>query len=120
MLFHSGSFLLLFTALIVAFAFRARALYLLLVSLFYCYACNEALVATLIFTTVVDYWIARVLHRNRSTALLVLDVEAGLAVVAAQPNCEGLLIEGTGERHSTPGWAAAVRFEPLSNESQAH
>jgi thiamine biosynthesis lipoprotein len=55
-----------------------------------------------------------------STALLVLDLEAGLAVVAAQPNCEGLLIEGTGELHSTSGWAAAVRFEPLSNESQAH
>ena len=82
MLFHSGSFLLLFTALIVAFAFRARALYLLLVSLFYCYACNEALVATLIFTTVVDYWIARVLHRNRSTALLVLSIALSLSILS--------------------------------------
>jgi len=52
-----------------------------------------------------------------STALLVLDAEAGLAVVAALPDCEGLLIEETGERHSTPGWAAATRFEPLPAES---
>ncbi len=48
-----------------------------------------------------------------SLALLVLDAETGLALVAAQPDCEGLLIEGGGEFHSTPGWAAAVRFEPL-------
>ena len=48
-----------------------------------------------------------------STALLVLDVNAGLAVVAAQPDCEALLIEETGELHSTPDWAAATRFEPL-------
>jgi len=54
-----------------------------------------------------------------STALLVLDVEAGLAVIAAQPDCEALLIEETGELHSTPGWAAAVRFEPLPAESGA-
>ncbi len=52
-----------------------------------------------------------------STALLVLDPEAGLAVVAAQPDCEALLIEETGERHSTPGWSASVRFEPLPPEA---
>jgi thiamine biosynthesis lipoprotein len=54
-----------------------------------------------------------------STALLVLDVEAGLAVVAAQPDCEGLLIEESGELRSTPGWASAVRFEPLADEIRA-
>ena len=55
-----------------------------------------------------------------STALLVLDVEAGLAVVAAQPDCEGLLIEESGGLRSTSGWAAAVRFESISDESEAH
>jgi thiamine biosynthesis lipoprotein len=49
-----------------------------------------------------------------SLALLVLDAETGLALVAAQPDCEGLLIEGGGALRSTPGWEAAVRFEPLS------
>ena len=48
-----------------------------------------------------------------STALLILDLDVGLAVVAAQPDCEALLIEESGERHSTPGWSAAARFEPL-------
>ena len=49
-----------------------------------------------------------------SLALLVLDAEAGLALVAAEPGCEGLLIEGGGVLRSTPGWQAATRFEPLS------
>ncbi len=49
-----------------------------------------------------------------SLALLVLDAETGLALVAARPDCEALLIEGDGALRSTPGWAAAVRFEPLS------
>jgi thiamine biosynthesis lipoprotein len=49
-----------------------------------------------------------------SLALLVLDAETGIALVAAQPDCEGLLIEGGGALRSTPGWAAAVRFESLS------
>ncbi len=48
-----------------------------------------------------------------SVALLVLDAETGLALVAAQPDCEGLLIEGDGELRSTPGWGEAVRFELL-------
>jgi thiamine biosynthesis lipoprotein len=48
-----------------------------------------------------------------SVALLVLDAETGLALVAAEPDCEGLLIEGGGRLLSTPGWEAAVRFEPL-------
>jgi thiamine biosynthesis lipoprotein len=54
-----------------------------------------------------------VLAEALSLALLVLDAEAGLALVAAQPDCEGLLIEGGGALRSTPGWEAAVRFEPL-------
>jgi hypothetical protein len=37
--------------------------------------------------------------------------------VAAQPGCEVLLIDETGELHSTPGWAAAARFEPLPDGS---
>ncbi len=52
-----------------------------------------------------------------SLALLVLDAETGLALVAAEPGCEGLLIEGGGVLRSTPGWEAAVRFEPLSAPS---
>jgi thiamine biosynthesis lipoprotein len=48
-----------------------------------------------------------------SLALLVLDAEVGLALVAAEPDCEGLLIEGGGALRSTPGWEAAVQFEPL-------
>jgi len=53
-----------------------------------------------------------------SLALLVLDAETGLALVAAEPGCEGLLIEGGGVLRSTPGWEAAVRFEPLSAPSE--
>jgi thiamine biosynthesis lipoprotein len=49
-----------------------------------------------------------------SLALLVLDAETGLALVAAQPDCEGLLIEGGGALRSTPGWETAVRFKPLA------
>jgi len=52
-----------------------------------------------------------------SLALLVLDAETGLALVAAEPDCEGLLIEGDGALRSTPGWEAAVRFEPLNAPS---
>ncbi len=53
-----------------------------------------------------------------SLALLVLDAETGLALVAAEPGCEGLLIEGGGVLRSTPGWEAAVRFELLSAPSE--
>jgi thiamine biosynthesis lipoprotein len=55
-----------------------------------------------------------VLAEALSLALLVLDAETGLALVAAQPDCEGLLIEAGGALRSTPGWEAAVRFEPLA------
>ncbi|MBW1843239.1 MAG: FAD:protein FMN transferase [Deltaproteobacteria bacterium] len=54
-----------------------------------------------------------------SLALLVLDADTGLALVAAQPDCEGLLIEGDGEFRSTPGWDAAVHFEPLPEPHEA-
>jgi len=54
-----------------------------------------------------------VLAEALSLALLVLDAETGLALVAAEPGCEGLLIEGGGVLRSTPGWEAAARFEPL-------
>jgi thiamine biosynthesis lipoprotein len=54
-----------------------------------------------------------------SLALLVLDADTGLALVAAQADCEGLLIEGDGEFRSTPGWDAAVHFEPLSEPHEA-
>lgn len=52
-----------------------------------------------------------------STALLILDAESGLALVAAQPDCHGLLIEGSGALRGTPGWEAALRFERLSEPS---
>jgi len=48
-----------------------------------------------------------------SLALLVLEPDEGLALVADQPGCEGLLIESDGQFRSTPGWQAAVQFEPL-------
>jgi thiamine biosynthesis lipoprotein len=48
-----------------------------------------------------------------SKALLILDVDTGLALVAAQPGCEGLLIQQGGAWRSTPGWSDAVRFERL-------
>jgi len=54
-----------------------------------------------------------------SLALIVLDVDTGLALVAAQPGCEGLLIEGGGALRSTPGWNSAVRFEPLRGPHDA-
>jgi len=54
-----------------------------------------------------------------SLALLVLDADTGLALVGAQPDCEGLLIEGDGELRSTPGWDAAVQFEPFPEPPKA-
>jgi thiamine biosynthesis lipoprotein len=54
-----------------------------------------------------------------SLALLVLDPDPGLALVASQPGCEGLLIESGGELRSTPGWDAAVRFESLPESDAA-
>jgi thiamine biosynthesis lipoprotein len=46
-------------------------------------------------------------------ALLVLDEDEGVALVDAQPGCEALLVDADGGVWSTPGFDAAVRFEPL-------
>jgi thiamine biosynthesis lipoprotein len=54
-----------------------------------------------------------------SLALLVLEADAGLALVSAQPGCEALLIEGGSAFRSTPGWDAAVRFEALPAPREA-
>ena len=47
-----------------------------------------------------------------SKALLLLGEEAGLALLEAQPGCEGLLVLAGGRQASTRGWQAATRFEP--------
>jgi thiamine biosynthesis lipoprotein ApbE len=54
-----------------------------------------------------------------SLALLVLEPAEGLALVDSQPGCAGLLIEADGQFRSTPGWEAAVRFEPLPASHEA-
>jgi thiamine biosynthesis lipoprotein len=46
-----------------------------------------------------------------SKALLILGEEEGIALVAAQDGCEGLLVDAAGPQWQTPGWAAAVSFE---------
>ena len=48
-----------------------------------------------------------------SKALLILGEAEGIALVAAQPGCEGFLVDAEGGSWETPGWRAAVRFEPL-------
>ncbi len=52
-----------------------------------------------------------------SKALLILEAEAGLALVAAQEGCHGLLIEGDGELRTTSGWERAVSFERIPEPS---
>jgi thiamine biosynthesis lipoprotein len=51
-----------------------------------------------------------------SKALLILGETEGIALVAAQPGCEGLLADAEGDRWQTPGWREAVRFEALEPE----
>jgi FAD:protein FMN transferase len=46
-----------------------------------------------------------------SKGLLILGEQEGIALVAAQPGCEGMLVDADGGRWETPGWRAAVRFE---------
>lgn len=46
-----------------------------------------------------------------SKALLILGEEGGVALVAAQPGCEGLLADADGGLWMTPGWAETVAFE---------
>ena len=48
-----------------------------------------------------------------SKALLVLGDGEGIALVAAQPDCEALLLDADGGAWSTPGWQRAVAFQPL-------
>ncbi len=48
-----------------------------------------------------------------SKALLILGEVDGVALVAAQPGCEGMLVDAEGGTWETPGWRAAVRFEPI-------
>lgn len=51
-----------------------------------------------------------------SKALLILGEEEGVALVAGQPGCEGMLVDAEGGIWETPGWRKAVRFEPLQAE----
>jgi thiamine biosynthesis lipoprotein len=58
-----------------------------------------------------------VLAEALSKALLILEADAGLALVAAQEGCHGLLIEDGGELRATSGWERAVSFERISKPS---
>jgi thiamine biosynthesis lipoprotein len=49
-----------------------------------------------------------------SKALLILAPERGIDLIAAQPDCEGLLVDAAGRQHKTPGWDAATRWEALT------
>jgi thiamine biosynthesis lipoprotein len=51
-----------------------------------------------------------------SKALLILGEEEGVALVAAQPGCHGMLVDAEGGIWETPGWRKAVRFESLQAE----
>jgi thiamine biosynthesis lipoprotein len=48
-----------------------------------------------------------------SKGLLILGEVEGIALVAAQPGCHGMLADADGRTWETPGWREAVRFEPL-------
>jgi thiamine biosynthesis lipoprotein len=49
-----------------------------------------------------------------SKALLILGEHEGIALVAAQPGCDALLVDADGGSWETPGWREAVRFEAVS------
>ncbi len=49
-----------------------------------------------------------------SKGLLVLGEVEGIALVAAQPGCEALLVDADGGHWETPGWRAAVKFEAIA------
>lgn len=49
-----------------------------------------------------------------SKALLVLGEAEGLALVAAQPGCEALLVDAEGGSWQTPGWSRTAHFEPIA------
>jgi len=48
-----------------------------------------------------------------STALVVLGEKEGIELVAAQPDCAGMLLDADGGVWSTPNWAAVTRYEIL-------
>jgi FAD:protein FMN transferase len=48
-----------------------------------------------------------------STALVVLGAPRGLALAEAQPGLEALLVDESGARFASSGFARAARFEPL-------
>ncbi len=52
-----------------------------------------------------------------SKAVLVLGAREGLALVAAQPGCEAMLLDARGRAQRTPGWDSAVAWEPLGPEA---
>ncbi|WP_155299353.1 FAD:protein FMN transferase [Deinococcus kurensis] len=43
-----------------------------------------------------------------ATVLSVLDVRAGLQLLAGLPECEALIITADGQRHASPGWRGAA------------
>ncbi len=48
-----------------------------------------------------------------SKALLILGEKEGIALVAAQHRCHGMLVDADGGRWMTPGWVQATGFEAL-------
>ncbi|MEQ9323669.1 MAG: MBOAT family O-acyltransferase [Polyangiaceae bacterium] len=81
MLFHSGSFLVLFTVLVAVFTFHPKARVLLWASLLYYGLSNGWLMATLIVTAVVDYGIARAIHRRRRRWQLVASIASSSSIL---------------------------------------
>ncbi len=53
-----------------------------------------------------------------SKGLLILGEREGIALVAAQPGCEGMLVDADGGSWETRGWRAAVHFEALTANPQ--
>jgi thiamine biosynthesis lipoprotein len=49
-----------------------------------------------------------------SKALLILGEREGVALVEAQPGCEGLLVDASGARWMTRGWRETVGFEAIA------
>jgi thiamine biosynthesis lipoprotein len=47
-----------------------------------------------------------------SKALLILPPDVGVALVAAQRGCEGMLVDAEGRRWKTSGWDRATRWAP--------
>ena len=50
-----------------------------------------------------------------SKGLLILGEKEGVALVAAQPGCQGMLVDADGGSWETLGWRKAVGFEPLAS-----